>query len=285
MYQNKKSVTITAEERGTNDAFVPASIVASYAWNSAPIDGTNIIHSVPAIGRALHFPLDINLNAAPELIQNNAQATLDFLNFTNSHRHFASTILKILIENRRTTHAERINNAKKFVLLKAGDIVMARTALQSDLSKNIVASYSVRGPYQILRITGLGSYFVRKLNKPDSPELKFMAHDLYPLPPSLKPCEPIDSTYARYLNQNHTPLVNPLKKTLHIELYNEKWFTKLVPTTNSSVSYDHDTLQFPEKSTLSFPSVLDLHNETQTCSPKLLLATENYCLPPPPSLP
>ena len=91
---------------------------------------------------------------------------------------------------------------------------MARTVLQIDLSKNKVAklSYSVRGTYQILRNTGLGIYFVRKLNKPDSPELKFMAHDLYPLPPSLKPCKPIDSTDARYLNQNHTPLVNPLKK-------------------------------------------------------------------------
>ena len=162
---------------------------------------------------------------------------------------------------------------------------MARTVLQSDLSKNKVAklSYSVRGPYQILRHTGFGSYFVRKINKPDISELKFMSHDLYPLPLSLKPCEPIDSTDARYLNQKHTPLVNPLNKALHIELYNEKWFTKPVPTTNSSFSYDHDTLQFPDQSTLPFPSVLDLHNETQTYPPKLLVATEDYSLPPPPS--
>ena len=139
---------------------------------------------------------------------------MEFLNFTNSHHHFASSILKILIEDRRTAHAERINNTKKLFLLKAGDIVMARTVIQSDLFKNKVdkLSYSVRGPYQIFRNIWLGSYFVRKLNKPDSPELKFMAHDLYPLPPFLKPCEPIDSTDARYLNQNHTPLVNPLKK-------------------------------------------------------------------------
>ena len=61
-----KSITIAAEERGTNDIFVPASIAAAYAWNSAPINGTDIIRSVPAIGRALYFPLDINLNAAPK---------------------------------------------------------------------------------------------------------------------------------------------------------------------------------------------------------------------------
>ena len=124
-----KSVTIATEERGTNDIFVPASIASAYAWNSTPIDGTDIIRSVPAIGRALHFPLDINLNAVPKLIQNNAQATLDYLDFTNSHRHFSYSILNILIENCRTAHAERINNTTHLVLLKAGDIFMTRTAI------------------------------------------------------------------------------------------------------------------------------------------------------------
>ena len=124
-----KSVTIAAEDRGTNDIFVPASITAAYALSSAPIDGTGIIRSVPAIGRALNFPLDINLNAVSKLIQNNVHTTLDYLNFTNSRRHFASSVLKILIEDCRTAHAERINNSKNLVLLNAGDIVMARTAI------------------------------------------------------------------------------------------------------------------------------------------------------------
>ena len=69
-----KSVTIAAKERGTNDIFVLASIAAVYAWNSVPIDGTDIIRSVPAISRSLNLPLDINLNTVPKLIQNNAQA-------------------------------------------------------------------------------------------------------------------------------------------------------------------------------------------------------------------
>jgi len=28
-----------------------------YAWNISPIDGTNILRSIPAIGRELRFPL------------------------------------------------------------------------------------------------------------------------------------------------------------------------------------------------------------------------------------
>ena len=46
-----KSVTIAAEERGTNDIFVPTGIAAGFAWNSAPIDGNDILCSIPAIGR------------------------------------------------------------------------------------------------------------------------------------------------------------------------------------------------------------------------------------------
>ena len=45
-----KSVTISAQNRGTNDMFVPAGIATVYAWNSAPIDGTDILHIIPAIG-------------------------------------------------------------------------------------------------------------------------------------------------------------------------------------------------------------------------------------------
>ena len=108
-----------------------------------------------------------------------------------------------------------------------------------------------------------------------------MAHDLYPLPPSLKPREPIDSTETWYLNRTHAPLVNPFKKALYIVLYNDKWFNKPIPTTDSHITYTRDTLKFSDKSPLPFPSVIDLH-KANTCSPKLLLAIEEYSLPPSP---
>ena len=138
----------------------------------------------------------------PKLAHNSGQAALDFLRLTDSSRHFSSSILKILIEDRRTAHAERINNNRNIVLLQPDDIVMARTSVQSNKQREKVAklTYAVRGPYQIIRTTGHGSYFVRKLHRPDSPELKFMAYDLYPLPPSLKPCESIETIDKRYLN-------------------------------------------------------------------------------------
>ena len=71
-----KSVTIAAEERGTTNIFVPDGIAAGYTWNSAPINGTDILRSILAIGRELKFLLYINLNAMPKLVQNNANAVL-----------------------------------------------------------------------------------------------------------------------------------------------------------------------------------------------------------------
>ena len=91
-----KSVTIAAEDRGTNDIFVPAGIAAGYVWNSAPIDGTDILRSIPAIGRELYFPIDINLSALPKLAHNSGQVALDFLRLTDSSRHFSSYILSLI---------------------------------------------------------------------------------------------------------------------------------------------------------------------------------------------
>ena len=72
-------MTIAVEERGTNNIFVPACFAACYDWNSAPINGIDILHNVPAISRELHFSLEINFNATPKLIPSNTYATLEYL--------------------------------------------------------------------------------------------------------------------------------------------------------------------------------------------------------------
>ena len=177
-----KSMTISAEG-GTNDIFIPVSISTRYDWNSAPIDGTNILRSIPVIGRELHFPIDINLNALPKLTQNNAQDSLEYLKLTKSSRHFSKSILKHFIENCRTAHTERIKDLRHLVVLEPGDIVMARTAVQSDKSQNTVTKlcYAVRGPYHIIRNTGHGSYYVKTPNKPDSPKLNDIVYIFFGL--------------------------------------------------------------------------------------------------------
>ena len=59
------SQRISTEDRGTSESFVEIGMATAYAWNASPIDGTDIVRSVPAIGRELRFPLDISLADIP----------------------------------------------------------------------------------------------------------------------------------------------------------------------------------------------------------------------------
>ena len=118
-----------------------------------------------------------------------------------------------------------------------------------------------------MKYTALGSYLVRKLYKPDSPELKFITIDLYPLSPSLKPCKSVDNLDIRYLNQSRSPIVNSLRKPLNIELYNETWFDKLLRTSQPLFDYNNSTLTFPDPQLTLLTSLSDLHAETNKVPP------------------
>ena len=101
-------MTIAAEECGTTNIFIPTGIATGYAWNSAPINGTDILCRILAIGRELKFSIDINLNTMPKLVQNNTNAALYYLKLTGSSRNFSSSILKILIEDLRITREDYV---------------------------------------------------------------------------------------------------------------------------------------------------------------------------------
>ena len=109
---------------------------------------------------------------------------------------FSTSIFKIFVENRCTAYTKLVNNNINLIILKSEDFVIARILIQSDKNKEKATKLCY------------GSYFVKKLHKPNSPELNFIAYDVYLLSPSLKPCEPIDTTDIRYLNQSHAPLTN-----------------------------------------------------------------------------
>ena len=98
-----------------------------------------------------------------------------------------------------------------------------------------------------------------------------MTYDLYLFLPFLKYCEHVDTTDTQYINQSIVYLVNPLQITLHIELYNEKWFETPFQTLIQFCTYPYDTLKLSNKCLLLFQSVVELHDETNTCSPQSLI--------------
>ena len=123
------------------------------------------------------------------------------------------------------------------------------------------------------------------LNKLDSPKFKFMSEYLYILPPSLKPCEPVDGSDTRYLSQSYDSIVNSLKKPLNIELYNEKWFGAPPNTISQPFKHDHFTLSFPSIVPTPFRNLSVLHEETNTSPPAPLIENVDTddCSPPTPA--
>ena len=85
-----KDITIAAGDRDKNDVFVIAGVAAGYAWNSSPIDGTDVLCSIPTIEQELQFPLGIDLSTLPTIVSNNAESVTSYLRLTNSNRYFLS---------------------------------------------------------------------------------------------------------------------------------------------------------------------------------------------------
>ena len=136
----KKSITMAAKDRGTNDVFVSACVVVGYTWNSSLIDRTDILRIISTIGRKLTPPpLVIDINALPQLVYNITESFISYLCLTDSNQSFASEILKILVNDHRTTLTERINTTRNIITMYPRDLIMARTAIQSDKAKDIVA--------------------------------------------------------------------------------------------------------------------------------------------------
>ena len=118
-----------------------------------------------------------------------------------------------LTEERRERHCERINATKQSVQYNIGDMVMARVQVNSDKKAGKVGKLSIesRGPFRIMTDHSNGSYSVQPFDKPDSAIRKFLAQDIYALPPQILPCDPVDLPDLRYLNTDYAPVKHPFK--------------------------------------------------------------------------
>ena len=230
-----KVETIDGNDRGSHDGFIRTAKTAQYAWNSAPIDGTDVVRSLAAVGRVFRFPLDVDLSPTPTLNDTTNSNLFSYLRESSDESQFALSIVQILVEERRSAHQERQNKGKQQPNFHVGDIVKAHVQVQSIAAKGQVAklSYQARGPFKIITDLGQQSYEVQRHDKPDGAVRKYKSADLYLLPPSLYPPEPVDTMDQRYLNYENAPIVSPLRKPLGIELYNEVHFHPKPPKTTS----------------------------------------------------
>ncbi len=150
---------------------------------------TDVIRSVPAVGRPFRFPFDLSLSPAPTPTSNQALDVHAFLRLAGPTTQFAEQVLRLLTEERRAIHRERANASRSPLAFAVGDLVMARVQVNSDATTGVVAklSHRKRGPYEIVRSTGFGAYLVRRHGHPTSPLLKYPTQALSALPPAILP--------------------------------------------------------------------------------------------------
>ena len=260
-----KAVTIASSDRGTHLVWVQASMIATYAWNCSPIDGTDVVRSVPAMGREFKFPFDLALDAdGPNPIAPSTDpstSVLDYIKHTAQHVDFSRQVVALVVEDRRQAHRDRVNEGRSAPSFVPGDLVLIRVQVQSnaELSRVAKLSYQVRGPFRIISHSA-GSYKVVPLHQPDSNPLSYPGHLLSPVPAGILPCFPVDSPDFRYLNHEYAPLPNPLKRHLNIAQYNEVWFSDPPPA--SRPSYPARTTQpdvlIDSVDTSPFPSLASM---------------------------
>ena len=251
-FLNKVS-TIASSDRDTPAVFEEASFVASYAWNSAPIDGTDIVRSFPAIGRILRFPIDCDPALVPT-VEDSSSAVVQFLALSSHRRTTASSILRFLLDDRRSAHRERVNASRTASSFRVGDFVTARVQQQSNRALGRVQKllYKAKGPFRITEVCEHGSYLIQHADKPQGPAQKFHARDLLPLPAVVHPFQSPDHADLRYLNLDFAPRPHPLD-ALSLTGFNSRFFNHI---TTSPVPSDAST---PEST--PFPSVATLDSE------------------------
>ena len=66
---------IVGNYRGTRAVYIQNAKTSQYAWNSAPIDNTDICRNVAAVGRTFKFPFGVELSPAP-LLDSEINSTL-----------------------------------------------------------------------------------------------------------------------------------------------------------------------------------------------------------------
>jgi hypothetical protein len=248
-----KGLRIMTNERESVRVACEAILLLIYAWNSAPIPGTDLPRSLVVCGRVFTFPIDISaskhleLTSTPESVVSYAKDQAVLLEASR-------TVAKVLLEEHRSWHRELVNSSRRDPrLYDIGDIVFAKRSTRSDARRGRVGKlmYPMTGPWKIVEKLDGASYKIEHCHSAGRTEKKH-ASMLSPFPLELVPFEPVDGPDNRF-----GQLFRPIGETPYKEA-GIKGFTPPQP-----FKLPANFASGPDASDFYWPSLSELNEEMQ----------------------
>ncbi len=225
-YLNKVQKIYAADSQSFTQ-WVHGVMFATYSWNAAPIDGTNLIRSFVAKGRVFPFPLQITEEDNPIRIppgQGESAISFTEMNFPLWAKQ--SVMLQILIAERRERHRDLANQGRHTTNFNIGDLVIIRKQTQSSSEKGIPAKqkFKWKGIYRVVEKLGEKSYHVQKLpTMQGSGKIgklrKYSAGVMEKIPSSLIVNKHLDTSDTRLATLDQDLVNNPLEQSLGMFQY------------------------------------------------------------------
>jgi hypothetical protein len=172
-----KSLALFCHERDSICVATEGLHLCKYAWNSAPVIGTDIRRSLVCVGREFHFPIEYTSSVHRNL-SFDPSATTTFAKIQEIALSQSREIFRILIHEHRAWHREHINSSRPDSLIyQVNDLVFARRSVCSDRNKGRVGKIMIKhtGPWRIIEKRAGSSYRIQHC-KNDKIDKKHAAH-------------------------------------------------------------------------------------------------------------
>jgi hypothetical protein len=214
---------INTSDTGTQFRWKQAVAFASYAWNAAPIDGTDLPRCVVAVGKDFPFPIDVNTATARTLGPSASQQAVEIFDARFPLSQKQRELLDLLNKDRRQQHRDLKNEGQTERRFHPGNLVILRKQVQSKATQGFSAKlvFRPKGPYRVIDEANPGTYNLQRLpflqggGKPGK-IVKEAAFRMERIPSTLVLHKRTDGADSRFLALNQRPATAPLEKWLRV---------------------------------------------------------------------
>jgi hypothetical protein len=195
-----KSLSLFCNERDSIRVAAKGLQLCKYAWNLAPVVGTDISRSLIWVGWEFKFPIEYTANPHVNL-PFESSSTISFAQVQQTVLSQSREIFHILIHKHRAWHREYINSRHPAPLVyEINNLVFARQSVRSDHYKGRVGKIMIKhtGPWRIMEKLA-GTFYKLQHCKTSKFEKIHTAH-LLPCPEQLIPFPPLsgpDTSYSQ----------------------------------------------------------------------------------------